>query len=281
MVYIVTSPFGKRIWLISCDAPDITAGGLEIHLFPAGYPLTERLIPTAVAQSMLAQTLVEGQINPRKFLTAQDLDSLRILFPKSIGAQLLIAGFLRVLFNSGTDAEQARNLGCPSELGGLFVLLDTAKFSVTAQNVHSGAAVSDREAKPVGCLGLKLELPGGKKVLTTVTHAYVRNPALPAVFMRVADWVVQAKNALYRVLYPHWEQNTRTNHLPRQSQSNNPKGKDILRFKTNTKVFLVREPSVPLKEHAHHYHRSARSPTASTTQALYSRSRPGTGMTFP
>ncbi|KAL3433411.1 hypothetical protein BDV09DRAFT_186676 [Aspergillus tetrazonus] len=209
VVYIVTSPFGKRIWLISCDAPDITAGGLEIHLFPAGYPLTERLIPTAAAQSILAQTLVEGQINPRKFLTAQDLDSLRILFPKSIGAQLLIAGFLRVLFNSGTDAEQARNLSCPSELGGLVVLLDTAKFNVTAQNVHSGAAVSDREAKSVGCLGLMLGLPGGKT------------------------------NALYRVLYPHWEQDTRTNDLPRQSQSNNPKGKDILRFKTNTKVGTI------------------------------------------
>lgn len=63
--------------------------------------------------------------------------------------------------------------------GGLVVLRDTARFYTTAQNIGSSAAVSDTEAKSVGCLGLKLKLQGGKKVITTVTHAYVRNPVLP------------------------------------------------------------------------------------------------------
>ncbi|KAL4937591.1 hypothetical protein BDV06DRAFT_232470 [Aspergillus oleicola] len=239
IVYITASPFGRRIWLISCNAPDITAGGLEIHIIPAGYPLKSRLIPTPAAQFILAQNLVKGQINPRKFLTEQDLESLRILFPKSIGAQLLIAGFLRILFDSITDVERTHNLGYPHEVGGLVVLLDTATFSVTAQNVESGAVVSDREAELVGCLGLKLKLPGGKTVLTTVTHAYVRNPALPMVLMRVADWVTRAKNALYRFRNPHLDWDSHAHGVLGQSLSNNPRGKDILIFKTNTKVGTI------------------------------------------
>ncbi|KAL4929979.1 uncharacterized protein BDV17DRAFT_281134 [Aspergillus undulatus] len=240
IVYITTSPFGRRIWLISCNAPDITAGGLDIHIFPAGYPLKSRLIPTPAAQSILAQNLVKGQINPRKFLTEQNLESLRILFPRSIGAQLLIAGFLRMLFDNITDVERIHNLGYPREVGGLVVLLDTATGSATAQNIESGAVVSDREAKSVGCLGLKLKLPGGKTVLTTVTHAYVRNPALPVVLMRVADWVIRAKNALYRFRNPHLDRDSRAHGVLRQSLSNNPTDKDILLFKTN-KV-LARAP---------------------------------------
>ncbi|KAI9375182.1 hypothetical protein BJX61DRAFT_192188 [Aspergillus egyptiacus] len=238
-VYIVSSPFGKRVWMITCDAPDITAGGLEIHIMPAGYPLKTGLIPTTAPNIALPQTLVPGQINPRKFLTEQDLDSLRILFPKSIGAQVLISGFLRILFKSVSDVQQTHNLGYLREVGSLIVLLDTATFSATASNVESGAAVSDTEAKTVGCLGLKLKLPGGKTVLTTVTHAYVRNPALPVVLMRVADWVVRAKNALSRFRDPHLDRDSRAYGVSDQGLSNDPRGKDILLCKTNTKVGTI------------------------------------------
>ena len=239
IVYIASSPFGRRIWLISCDVPDITAGGLDIHILPAGYPLKSRLIPTSAAQFVLAQSLVKGQINPRKFLTEQDLESLRILFPKAIGAQLLIAGFLRMLFDNIADVEQTNNLGYPGEVGGLVVLLDTATFSAAAPNIESGAVVSDTEAESVGCLGLKLKLPGGKTALTTVTHAYVRSPVLPVVLMRVADWVIRAKNALYRFLNPYLDRDSRAYGVSNQSLSNNPTDKDILLSKTNTKVFLI------------------------------------------
>lgn len=242
IVYIVTSPFGRRIWVTSCNAPDITVGGLDIHILPIGYPLKNRLIPTQATSFVLAQSLVQGQINPRKFLTEQDLESLRILFPNAIGAQLLISGFLRILFDSVAAVERTNNLGYPSMVGELVVLLDTAKFSATAQNLNSGAAVSDAEAKSVGCLGLKLKLPGGKMVLTTVTHAYVHNPALPVVLMRVADWVIRAKNAICRFRNPSLDRDSRAFGVSDQSLSNNPTGKDIFLFKTKKKVFLIREP---------------------------------------
>ncbi|KAL4819957.1 hypothetical protein BDW67DRAFT_173223 [Aspergillus spinulosporus] len=209
ILYIVTSPFSKRIWVTSCNAPDITAGDLEIHLFPAGYPPTSRLIPTPAAQSILVQTLVKGQMNPRKFLTEKDLDSLRILFPKSIGAQVLIAGFLRVLFSSVKDVEQTHNKGYPGEMGGLVVLVDTATFGVTAPNADSGAVVADGEARPLGRLGLKLKFPEGNT------------------------------SALCRVLYPHWDQDSRANGVSGQSQANNPRGKDIVLIRTNTKVGTI------------------------------------------
>ncbi|EKV18886.1 C6 zinc finger protein [Penicillium digitatum] len=239
IVYIVTSPFGRRIWVTSCNAPDITVGGLDIHILPIGYPLKNRLIPTQATSFVLAQSLVQGQINPRKFLTEQDLESLRILFPNAIGAQLLISGFLRILFDSVAAVERTNNLGYPSMVGELVVLLDTAKFSATAQNLNSGAAVSDAEAKSVGCLGLKLKLPGGKMVLTTVTHAYVHNPALPVVLMRVADWVIRAKNAICRFRNPSLDRDSRAFGVSDQSLSNNPTGKDIFLFKTKKKVGTI------------------------------------------
>jgi len=62
----------------------------------------------------------------------------------------------RLLTRSRADPQ----LGCLDEVGGLVVLLDTATFSATAQNIESGAVVSVTEAKSVGCLGLKLKLPG-------------------------------------------------------------------------------------------------------------------------
>ncbi|KAL4914813.1 hypothetical protein BDW62DRAFT_135821 [Aspergillus aurantiobrunneus] len=239
IVYLVSSPFGKPIWLISCNAPDIMAGGLEIHLLPAGHPLKGRLFPTSAAQFILAQSLAEGQINPRKFLTAQDLELLRTLFPKAIGAQILVSGFLRILFGSITDVERTYNLGYPSMVGGLVVLLDAAILSITAQNVGSGAVVSDKEVKSLGCLGLKLILPGGKTVITTVTHAYVRNPALPAALMRVADWVIRAKSALCCFRNPHLDRESCAYSALGQSPSNNPRGKDLLLYKTNTKVGTI------------------------------------------
>lgn len=76
--------------------------------------------------------------------------------------------------------EKTHKLGYPGEVGGLVVLLDTAPFGATTQNIDSGAVLSDKEAKSVGCLGLKLKLLAGKTVLTTVTHAYVRNPTYVA-----------------------------------------------------------------------------------------------------
>ncbi|KAJ5926611.1 hypothetical protein N7516_008384 [Penicillium verrucosum] len=82
---------------------------------------------------------------PIKSLNQQDLESLRILFPRAIGAQLLITGFLRMLFDSTAEVERTYNLGYPGEVGGLIVLLDTAKFSAIAQKIESGAAVSDTE----------------------------------------------------------------------------------------------------------------------------------------
>lgn len=238
VVIIATSPFGKPIRLVSCNVPDIAAGGLDIHLFPAGYPMTQMIIPTSAVRTVLAQSLVRGQINPRKFLTAQDLESLRILFPRAIGAQLLMAGFLRILFRNSADVESSNKLGYLGEVGGLAVLLDTAEFSATAQNIESGTALIGPEAKPIGCLGLKLKLPGeSRTVITAVTHAFVRTPVLPAVVMRVADWVVRAKKAICKFWNPHLDKDSRFSDYG--TLSNTPVGKEITLMKTDSKVLII------------------------------------------
>lgn len=170
-----------------------------------------------------------------------------------------------MLFDSIADVEWTHNLGYPREVGGLVVLLDTATFSATAQNIESGAVVSDTEAKSVRCLGLKLKLPGGKTVLMTVTHAYVRNPALPVVLMRVADWVIRAKNALYRFRNPHLDRDSRAYGVLGQSLSNNLTARIFCSLKRTQRYSSPESHTLSLRSHAHHYHRSGRLPTASTT----------------
>lgn len=58
-----------------------------------------------------------------------------------------------------------------------------------AQIINSGVVLSDAKAKSAGCLRLQLRLPGGKTILTTVTHTYIWNPSLLAVLKLVADWI--------------------------------------------------------------------------------------------
>jgi hypothetical protein len=60
-------------------------------------------------------------INPRQFLRSTDLDSPRELLPKAVGVEVLIAGFLVVLFEYVQHVRNAYREAWPLELAGLRV----------------------------------------------------------------------------------------------------------------------------------------------------------------
>ena len=117
-------PYNERFWVTSRDrTPGVTAGGLDIHLLPAGYPMDMTITPMQ-PQIEERLSILWRDINPRKVLTEEDLAALRRLFPRSIGAQVLISGRLRVLFKTLEDIKETQKDGYFQDIGGLVVLLD-------------------------------------------------------------------------------------------------------------------------------------------------------------
>lgn len=131
-------PYNEKFWVVSYDqAPGVTAGGLDIHILPAGYPMDMTIkAPTPQIEERLS--ILWRDVNPRKFLMEQDLAALRFLFPRAIGTQILISGRLRMLFKSPEDIIQTQKDGYLEEIGGLVVLLDkqTAKWPPDHNHPH-------------------------------------------------------------------------------------------------------------------------------------------------
>ncbi|CRL21860.1 unnamed protein product [Penicillium camemberti] len=72
-------------------------------------------------------------INPRRFLTLADLDSLRNLFLEAVGVHVVIVGFLVILFEDKRHVHDACSEVWPLELAGLRVFFYHTDYSfVTA-----------------------------------------------------------------------------------------------------------------------------------------------------
>ncbi|KAL4916316.1 hypothetical protein BDW62DRAFT_218808 [Aspergillus aurantiobrunneus] len=106
-VWVSESSFGEPVWVVESPTETVHAGGRPIHYFPhdyLDYVLREILTPRSPDKFNMH---FDRFINPRRSLTATDLDSLRELFPKSTGVEVLVAGFLVVLFEDITDVQDA------------------------------------------------------------------------------------------------------------------------------------------------------------------------------
>ncbi|KAJ6184517.1 hypothetical protein N7519_005818 [Penicillium mononematosum] len=128
------------------------AAGREIHVLPKHFSLP--LPYTWVARDTVIKT-----INPRSFLPSQHIASIRDAFPGSVGAQVLLTGWLLVAFPEKKSLEACWAKGVPDEVGGLRVGYILASLYGTAENVEFGRTVA----------------------ITTVTHAFVR-------IARVTEW---------------------------------------------------------------------------------------------
>ncbi|KAJ5151753.1 hypothetical protein N7492_010048 [Penicillium capsulatum] len=173
-VYEATETDGKKIWVASI-APtvpvyDTHAAGREIHIHP------EYLLPQlSKVYSGSRQDPLRHRINPRRFVTAEDLELLRRFFPSAIGARVLISGFIIVLFGTRKDIEASWLEGCVPTFGRLRLGYDAAVHYPNRTVVDSGNAVagSSDQNDSITPLGLKLKFADGSLGIAVSTHAFV------------------------------------------------------------------------------------------------------------
>jgi hypothetical protein len=142
--------------------------------------------------------LFQREINPRKLFSPDDLDALRDLFPEAVGAQLLVTGYLIVLFEYQAQLQAAERNGRPRQVGDLIVLLGLKSCEVT-MDVHSGVALMSPDC-------------------------------------RVADWVLRAKQALQSYRTPKLDREVPAYSMLREPPSNSPIRKDVWLRGSNRKV---------------------------------------------
>ncbi|KAJ5101132.1 hypothetical protein N7456_007184 [Penicillium angulare] len=194
-VWVSESIFGQPIWLV--DKPlrksdSVFAGGRPIHYYPS-----DRFdyVPWGILTPRTPHDFnnhFDRFINPRRFLRATDLDSLRELFPKATGVNVFVAGFMVIIFDDQTDVQDAYQKIWPLELAGLRVFFDIGHYELTTSTLQYGLGLSTMPSQEMdtlaahqqntssraGSLGLKVQMQDGLIAMTTVTHGFVRLPGV-------------------------------------------------------------------------------------------------------
>ncbi|KAJ5296954.1 uncharacterized protein N7443_007847 [Penicillium atrosanguineum] len=236
-VWVSESGFGETVWLV--DSPilgreSVYAGGRPIHYLPGDhYEYIPLGILTPRSPDKYNQHFAR-YINPRRFLRPADLDSLRELFPEAVGAEVLLAGFLVVLFENMQHVHDAYSEVWPLELAGLRVFFDITRYGFTTSPIQSGLGVStdpsgEHHAR-AGCLGLKLRLQNGSMAITTVTHGFVYCPgaSIPVnIFNMFQKMIEKAKRSLTRGMPTRVGKNDDAFVIPREVLTNDPVGRGV------------------------------------------------------
>jgi hypothetical protein len=167
----------KEIWIgeFWTEAPaDTHAGGMEIHqLPPFRYP--------DYADVYNLMSLFGYLLNPRRLLTAEELNKLRLMYPHACGVQLLIGGQLVILFKTESDMRASWSRGICGEIGGLQVVYNVLDCQPSHDPVALGAVVQSfpvdsKDPFASVCLGLKVKMQDGRDAITTATHGFVKVP---------------------------------------------------------------------------------------------------------
>src|ERR1700726_2201247 len=119
-VSIQRCPDGQRIWSVWALTTPLThthAGGLEIHVLP------DFCVPDGMMYNLIAGIdHFRRYINPRRVLTQQDRDTIRKMFPESVGAQVLIGGYMAILYEDMFSMELDWRKATPVTVGGMQVV---------------------------------------------------------------------------------------------------------------------------------------------------------------
>jgi hypothetical protein len=182
------------VWLVpevnSVRLFDTHAGGLMIHYMPRVYKPVPWTCP-------YIQDPIARKINPRRFLTAEDIRSIRNIFPSSIGVRVLISGWVVIHFEDVKTMESAWESGFPDTVGALRVGCMVTRFVPSFPVGYGHAINSDARGGEEGCLGLRLTLPSGQEVITTTMHAFVKLMNSKNSFrLRISEWYLKLRNAL-------------------------------------------------------------------------------------
>lgn len=233
-------PVATPLWLISASSAknikSTHAAGREIHVLP------KQLIPPVSFQMVPTRYTTIKTIDPRTFLPPEHIKSIRDAFPGSVGAQVLLTGFLLVVFPDKKSLEACWAKGAPDEVGNLRVGYILASFYGTAEIVESGRGVTDTPGgfNQQAALGLRLRLPGGLDAITTVTHAFVRltDPKMSNIRKRLTDHILAAKEFLKR-LRPPPRQAPQAGIIHSERVANSPLGKEVWLGGTETYVCII------------------------------------------
>lgn len=189
---------GKTIWLVSptnnlTPLRDTHAAGREIHIFPKFElpPPHFRFREDPVCRTIFCRGL----------LSDEDIRIIREYFPGSVGARVLICGFLVILFDNKKALQKSWEQGVVNYVGSLAVKYAIRDYMMACDEVPSRHASINR---PDGfgensCLGLRLRMENGIEAITTATHSFVKFPTGPsATRARLFDFTGSICSALAR-----------------------------------------------------------------------------------
>jgi hypothetical protein len=224
VVYVCESNFGPPVWVIRGKVSEVEAGGRDIHPYPVDHEDLHHFGILTPRSPWKEDYIFRRAINPRKFLTSEQLDGLREVFPKAIGARVLITGYLVILLPSLTDIEDTHKYDWVMEVGGLRVIYDVSTIQTTAETLSSGMEVakSPNSVNGAGCLGLKLRMTDQSEAITTVTHGFVKLATPSRYALIFYHLMAKVKDALQRFCRPE----SPAGGTSRDSK-NNPVGKEV------------------------------------------------------
>ncbi|KAK2810197.1 hypothetical protein FQN50_003167 [Emmonsiellopsis sp. PD_5] len=178
---------GDVVWLVpdsdDLNLPDTHAAGREIHVLPY-FEIQPPSVTTPFYESPITR-----RINCRRFLRPDDIEAIREFFPGSIGIRILMTGYAVVLFRTFDAMQAAWRTKVIEELGGLRVGYDIAQGHLSSATTASGSAISEhpKALRTSACLGLRLRMPNGDDVITTVTHQFVKCIEHPSIINAITS----------------------------------------------------------------------------------------------
>lgn len=220
----------KRLWVVAPGnlvVPDTHAAGREIHFLPGS--INPRTTHEATV-GPFRHDPISRDLNPRELLSADTISELQTMFPLSVGARVLISGFLAILFQNRDDITKTWKLdGKVATFGNIRVVYDIMANQPSNDHIHNGKSISQNpnDSHVSASLGLKLRFPNGQVAITVPTHAFVKLRDSPRPLLRVLDWVTRLKSRMSK-FHPV----RRTSHEPavaisKDSGGNSPIGKTV------------------------------------------------------
>lgn len=242
VVYVLEEKKGESrfIWIVMMVSDFLVqsthAGGREIHVVPT----MEHPNPQIYQENQ--RDWIRRRVNPRLMLTAHDMNAIRTMFPSSTGVRILIAGWAVVLFASKDEMVAGWRKGVPDTIGELYVGYDIHEATPTIATTRAGYAVSEAKEsfESLSALGLRLKMRDGREVITAVTHGFVHRPERAPILLRVAEWILRAKEAItrFRTIKPSANIPAQVT-MRAEVAGNSPLGKEVWLSGTDQRVSYI------------------------------------------
>lgn len=243
-VYASPESDEKWIWVVA-PIPTIAkisthAAGREIHFLPGG--IVKQLFTIVPSACEKFQPDPIHPLNPRRFLSQDNLCRLRRMFSSAIGARVLFSGFIVILFKSRKDVENSwLEDGFAAEFGNLRLRYDVLENVPTQKVLQKGQAITHNpHSWNYASLGLKIRFPDGEEAITVPTHTFVDLRTINSSFkLRAVDWFGKIKKKLARFAPVKRSASEPGILSPNQPGGNSPVGKEVFLASNSQRASLL------------------------------------------